>query len=276
MWIAAVNGAEESRELRPPVEGHPHDEESDEEVIGEQHGSLPLICILINIHHFASKIIHVLANKQGAGVAWSLENALTSKRRTTPPTAPRARGTHVVTSLAQARALVDPLRVRILQEFVDQPRTTKQVADRLHEKPTRLYRHVDALVRAGLLRAKGERPKRGTIERYFQAVASRFEIDPRLFGPPGPKGQSKRREMIHTLLEQTEADVVRALDRCGQDDPMGPLLLRAEVRAGEPELRRLRKTLIEWLQECETVSKGRPTSSQTHRFATVVAFFPTD
>ena len=87
--------------------------------------------------------------------------------------------TFVVEKIDQVKALTHPLRQRILERFAVRPRTTKQVADELGEKPTRLYYHVNALESAGLIRLVETRPKRGTTEKYFEAVARRFEIDPR-------------------------------------------------------------------------------------------------
>ena len=77
--------------------------------------------------------------------------------------------------------VADPLRVRILETIVLEPRTTKQIAELLGEKPTRLYHHVDALAEAGLIRLVDTRPVRGTTEKYYQAVARSFRTDPGLF-----------------------------------------------------------------------------------------------
>ena len=57
----------------------------------------------------------------------------------------------VVGTVEQVKALTHPLRQRMLERFAERPRTTKQVADLLGEKPTRLYHHVAALERAGEL-----------------------------------------------------------------------------------------------------------------------------
>ena len=77
----------------------------------------------------------------------------------------------LLSDLEQLKTLSDPLRLRVLEQFVLEPRTTKQVAVALGEKPTKLYRHVDALERVGLVRLVTTRRKRGTTERYFRAVA---------------------------------------------------------------------------------------------------------
>ena len=51
----------------------------------------------------------------------------------------------------QIKALANPLRQQILELMIEAPITTKQVADRLGEKPTKLYHHVDTLEAAGLI-----------------------------------------------------------------------------------------------------------------------------
>src|SRR5690349_7721533 len=81
--------------------------------------------------------------------------------------------------LAQMRALAHPLRLRIMELLVEQPRTTKQVAELLGQPPTRLYHHVAALERAGLLRLTETRKKRGTVERWYESVARTLSTPPR-------------------------------------------------------------------------------------------------
>lgn len=200
---------------------------------------------------------------------------MTSRGDAAPPRRAPAEGTHVVTSLRQMRALVDPLRVRILREFVETPRTTKQVAERLGEKPTRLYRHVEALAAAGLLELKEERRKRGTMERYFQAIASRFEVDRSLLSVPGA-GEGEGRRTIQALLQRVESEALDAIEQCDEGDPLGPFVLRADLRAGPTEVRRLRQKLLEWVEECQAATRsdsaGRTRSGR--RFGALVAFFP--
>jgi len=72
--------------------------------------------------------------------------------------------------LAAMRALAHPLRLRLVELFAEGPRTTKQAALALGLPPTRLYHHVHALERAGLLRLRETRRKRGTEERYYETA----------------------------------------------------------------------------------------------------------
>src|SRR5258706_12508749 len=72
--------------------------------------------------------------------------------------------------VAELRALAHPLRLKLFELFAEHPRTTMQVATLLGEPPTRLYHHVNALERAGLVRLRETRPNRGTIEKYYASV----------------------------------------------------------------------------------------------------------
>ena len=185
------------------------------------------------------------------------------------------RSVFTLRTLTQARVLSDPLRIRILAEFVSEPRTTKQVADRLGEPPTKLYRHVDALFDAGLLELKEERRKRGTIERYLQAVASRFEVDRSLFASAGdqdlvipPKELSG---MVKSLFDETEREF---LTHCGDlsASPQSPILMRVVVRGSKKGVAKLRQKLETWLEECrELAPSDAPAEVE---YGGLIAFYP--
>src|SRR5262245_52487033 len=83
-------------------------------------------------------------------------------------------------NLEQLKVLADPKRIRILEQLGEE-RTTKQVAEILGEPPTRLYHHVAALERVGLIRLARTKPSRGALEKYYVTVAKAFSADPRLF-----------------------------------------------------------------------------------------------
>ena len=121
--------------------------------------------------------------------------------------------TYVVKRLEQAKLLTDPFKLKLLERFGGKPVTTKQVADRMGEKAPRLYRHVDALVDEGLLELVEEKPKRGTIERYYRTVASRFEVDPALFSTSSGVGDDAV-NMLRGIQRDTESDLAaRVLQR---------------------------------------------------------------
>lgn len=67
----------------------------------------------------------------------------------------------------------DPIRRRILSILGDRPEgaTIAQVASRLKEPPRRIRHYMGALVEAGVVVVKSERPRRGTIERLYRSLA---------------------------------------------------------------------------------------------------------
>ena len=114
---------------------------------------------------------------------------------------------YTMTDLEQVKVLADPLRLRILENLCDGPRTTKQVAELLGEKPTRLYHHVDALERVGLIRLSETRQVRGTVEKYYKAVARLIHADPSVFS--GTKGEQRDTmvEVVSTFFERTALEL---------------------------------------------------------------------
>jgi hypothetical protein len=108
--------------------------------------------------------------------------------------------TFLVETAEQLRALSEPLRQRLLEQFA-QGATIKQAAARLGQPPTRLYHHVDQLHAAGLIRVTKEEKRRSVIERTFQAVARRFAVSPTAFAP-GENRASERERVARSTLEE--------------------------------------------------------------------------
>src|SRR5262245_38659638 len=109
----------------------------------------------------------------------------------------------LVANLEQMKVLADPRRIRIL-ELLCEERTTKQVAEILGEPPTRLYHHVAALARVGLIRLSRTRQSRGAVEKYYVAVAKSFSADPRLFSSRrAPQAREATRTLATQFLDRT-------------------------------------------------------------------------
>jgi DNA-binding transcriptional ArsR family regulator len=184
---------------------------------------------------------------------------------------------YTIRNLEQVKVLADPLRIRIL-EALCRERTTKQVAELLGEKPTKLYHHVDALERVGLIRLARTRQNRGTLEKYYLAVARSFRADSSLFreaGTGGPEADALR-TMVSTVLENTThelteliaaGDAERALKQEG-------LLSYVEILTTDEEIERLRAdlaALLGRLQEC-----SEPPPDEGRRYRLTLAFYPLD
>jgi DNA-binding transcriptional ArsR family regulator len=212
----------------------------------------------------------VVENKKEAQVP-------TRKEATTERGAPQA-DSLTLTDLDQVKVLADPLRIRILEELCTEERTTKQVAQRLGEKPTKLYHHVEALERVGLIRLARTRQNRGTIEKYYLAVARQFRADPRIFSAAdagsGAEGDALR-AMISTVFDRT-ADEIRGLVDRGRGregiEEKG-VLSYLEIRTDEKHGRQIRARLLRLLRSLEgTPERGAKTGGRRYRLT--LAFYP--
>ena len=187
---------------------------------------------------------------------------------------------YTISSLEQVKVVADPLRVRILETIVLEPRTTKQIAEILGEKPTRLYHHVDALAEAGLIRLVDTRPVRGTTEKYYRAVARSFRTDPGLFSGADAGDDEARAladiatTMFHNVTEEVRNLVLSGYDLGSADDG---LLSYVEVHASEDEIRALHDRLLAILTDLqEMCCDDAEASDAERRYRFSLAWFPLD
>jgi DNA-binding transcriptional ArsR family regulator len=169
-------------------------------------------------------------------------------------------------SVADLRALAHPLRLRMMELFAESPKTTKQVADILGQPPTRLYHHVAALERSGLLVLKEKRQNRGAVEKWYAGVSQQLQVG-RVKGKRAA-GRSARRAVAATVLEQAKQEVI-AIPR-GAKEP--GLLARLVIAAPRSKIAAIRKRLFETIQSLR--AKSPASDEDCERWAVTVAFAP--
>lgn len=128
-------------------------------------------------------------------------------------------GAHVIRDAEQARAYLHPVRLRILELVADEPRTMTQVARVLRVHPANLTYQFKKLVRARLIELVEERDTGRVVEKYYRAVAPRFELR----GPTATR--ATRQRALATLRD----DVDRAARRLGPDAKVLALLERVRI-----------------------------------------------
>ena len=175
---------------------------------------------------------------------------------------------HEIDSLEQVRLLSDPLKLKLLQLFATEPRTTREAADELGEGITKLYRHVDALQEAGLLEIVDEVRKRGTVERRFGAVARRFEVDRDLFSD---SGDAAGREAARDLLRAGEEGLMQALTHASAGQ-MQPLMARLRLRVSPQRARELNRQLADWIASLEE-EPDEPDQQDLQEAGVLIAFY---
>jgi len=178
-------------------------------------------------------------------------------------------------TVADLRALAHPLRLRMMELFAESPKTTKQVAELLGQPPTRLYHHVAALERAGLLILKETRQNRGAVEKWYGSVARELGTTGGV-RQKGREARAARRAVAATVLEQARQEVL-AIPR-GAKEPA--LLSRLIVVAPATQIATIRQWLMEALQRMRTefeVDDESVTGAEPacERWAVTLAFAPT-
>ena len=190
---------------------------------------------------------------------------------------PKAGAPALRPAVAELRALAHPLRLRVLELFAEQPRTTKQVAVLLGEPPTRLYHHVAALERAGLLRLTETRKNRGTVEKWYEAIARSFDQPPRSGTGRPRKGSAGRRALAMAVLEQSRQEVVAAMQQRRHDRTLDrPVLTRLVVVASRAQMAGIRKRLYSTVKELQrdVARLGDVDPDVAERWALTLTFSP--
>lgn len=78
---------------------------------------------------------------------------------------------------AEAKALANPLRLRILRLCLDESLTNKQIAGRLGRDPATTLHHVRTLVDTGFLAAEAVRHgERGALEKPYRATGKSWDV----------------------------------------------------------------------------------------------------
>lgn len=171
--------------------------------------------------------------------------------------------TMMLKDLEQVKIFAHPLRAKLVEAFADKPRTAKQVAEIIGQKPTKLYHHVDALERVGLIKLVKTQKKRGTVEKYYHTVAKRFSIDSSLFQM---KRNSKEmlgefRAMFANMLENTMQEINESISErliSPRKKETQATVARKHIRTTPENIKKLEKKIQKLLDDCTDaeVKKG--------------------
>jgi DNA-binding transcriptional ArsR family regulator len=176
---------------------------------------------------------------------------------------------YVLKELEQLKALSDPLRLSVLGETIAHPVTIAEVAERLGEKPRKLYYHFTELERLGLIQVVETRQKGNLIEKRYRAVAQFISVDWTLFNQ-SVEGQEYLVKSVTTMLHNSALDFQRLIQSGCLDPEQMDLIwpLHSLMRLQEtdiPEFRqRLRSLLEEFRDRANDVEK--PNASLTLLF----------
>jgi len=116
-----------------------------------------------------------------------------------------------IEQIEHAATLLKPLRLNLLKRMA-RPTTCVTLADALGEMPQKIYYHIKAMEKAGLIEKVGEHKVRGVLEGVYRAKARSYWLSPELAGRVGGKVRARDQlslGFLLTLAEELQADVGR-------------------------------------------------------------------
>ena len=179
-------------------------------------------------------------------------------------------GIGLITSLGQVTALSNPVRSRILRH-ASRPITVAELAERLRVPQTRLYYHVNLLLKEGLLTQVDQRKSGARIERIYQRTAATFKLGAGLSDEIG----DHRKMAVATaalLFDPARADTEVVVEQVlAGANPSGELG-RTVVRLTEHDVERFRARIQSLMADLVDASSDETGDS----YSFTVAFVPAD
>ena len=175
--------------------------------------------------------------------------------------------------MQELRALAHPLRLRLIEHFAGEPRTTMQVAAVMGEPPTRLYHHVNALQRAGIIELTRTRRVRGTTEKYF--VVARRRIGVEKAGDVTPGSRAALSGLAAQVLDDARTELLSAMADLGSlSKEAPPIAVRMLLAVPSSHQARVRRRIMATIKAIQHELEGCDESTARH-WALTLAFAPT-
>ena len=81
----------------------------------------------------------------------------------------------IIENVEALKMIADPLRLQIIRNL-DEPRTVKELAERLDKPATKLYYHVNQLEKHQIIRVVDTRIVSGIIEKHYRVTAKSYHV----------------------------------------------------------------------------------------------------
>ncbi len=178
----------------------------------------------------------------------------------------------------QLRLLADPIRRAVLEKLGTREMSTSGLAAELGDAaPSNLYYHVHRLHAAGLIRLVRTEPRRGTVEKFYRAVAKVFAVKPELAITMASDQATQddimavARRVVEDKLHEFATSVARGLFTDSMER-IPPVVAGITIRGTEDRLREIGERLRSWLAD----GSQQDDDSADIEYSGLVMFFPTE
>ncbi|KYK38109.1 MAG: hypothetical protein AYK18_07995 [Theionarchaea archaeon DG-70] len=183
----------------------------------------------------------------------------------------------IIKNPEQVKVMAHPLRMSLIEVFSHKPMTAKQAAQLLGQKPTRLYHHVDALERVGLIRLVKTQKKRGTLEKYYRTVAHHFIVDRMIFQSKAEEKETlgKLQATVGAMFDETLSEINRSMtQRLIEPDRKSKsrqaIFARTRIKATHEQVEKIKKKIDNLLKQCNV---GKRKQGEVE-YGLTLAFYP--
>ncbi len=188
---------------------------------------------------------------------------------------------HYIETAESATALLKPFRLELLKRL-DEPRTCVELAEVFGQTPQKIYYHVKALEKAGVVEKVSERRARAIMEGVYQASARSYWLAPQLVGAVGGQRAAQDQTSLRVLLSLAE-EMQAEIGKLGRDSEAGrdvpSLSLSGEVYLPDASRRAEFMREVQELMQALARQYGLPGDAQTdgatgESFRIVLACYP--
>ena len=176
--------------------------------------------------------------------------------------------TGVITTLGQIEALSNPLRIRILH-IAAEPVTVSEMADRLCVPATRLYYHVNLLVKDGFLAHVDQRKSGARIEKIYRRTASNLRLGSNVVETIGDRRKAADAAAA-LLFDPARVEAADMIERIFGGEHPTAQVGRALVRLSPADARRFEQKLDQLMDDLRAASGDEGTET----YSCTIAFVP--
>jgi DNA-binding transcriptional ArsR family regulator len=183
----------------------------------------------------------------------------------------------IIENVEALKMIADPLRLQIMRNL-DEPRTVKELAERLDKPATKLYYHVNQLEKHKIIRVVDTRIVSGIIEKHYQVTAKTYHVSKTLL-----KGTKDSHEQLEAVLEaifDTAKAELRASIQAGLlsvDEAVARkrdgIIWHSSMSLSPEKFAELNGRLQTLLDEFEKIAQAED-SADTKPYGLVVTFYP--
>jgi DNA-binding transcriptional ArsR family regulator len=147
----------------------------------------------------------------------------------------------ILDNLEALKVYFDPMRLKILHQMINEPKSVHEIAEALNVPFTRLYYHINLLEKNNIIHVVETRAMSGAVEeKYYQVAAYQFIVPRSMLSFSTPEGEESINVFLSAMLDETTEDIRQNI-RSGH--------INMELESPEPDSLLLRRGLMKMSRE---------------------------